>query len=171
MSARFKHRYALALGASTLAAILCSSALAQEDWKEIDAPPAPAWRQEGLIPIEMPIRTNLSFGLDPRTVSIGSDFVVRYVIVASSSSGSVNAMYEGLRCDTREVKTYARASAPGEWRPVAEPQWRTLDITQSANRHSLALARQGVCESSSLSATTVPELLRRLKNPPQNLNP
>ena len=30
---------------------------------------------------------------------IGKDGIVRYVVVATSATGAVNAMYEGLRCD------------------------------------------------------------------------
>lgn len=136
-----------------------------EPWQEAEAPPPPAWRMDKLIPIDMPIRTDLSFGIDAATLSIGPDWVVRYVVVAYRPGGSTNAIYEGLRCDTAEVKTYARASEPGKWSPVGSPIWRPLDVTQSATRHSLALARQGLCESSAVGGRTPAELVRRLQTP------
>ena len=34
--------------------------------------------------------------------------MVRYVVVATSDSGAVNAIYEGIRCDTGRFKVYAR---------------------------------------------------------------
>lgn len=142
-----------------------SGTCADEDWQEADAPPPPAWRMDKLIPIDMPIRTDLSFGIDPATLSIGPDWVVRYVVVAYRPGGSTNAIYEGLRCNTAEVKTYARASEPGKWSPVGSPIWRPLDVTQSATRHSLALARQGLCESSAVGGRTPAELARRLQAP------
>lgn len=150
----------LAFGLFTL-----SGACADQDWQEAEAPLPPAWRMDKLIPIDMPIRTDLSFGIDPVTLTIGPDWVVRYVVVAYRPGGSTNAIYEGLRCNTAEVKTYARASEPGKWSPVGSPIWRPLDVTQSATRHSLALARQGLCDSSAVGGRTPAELVRRLQMP------
>jgi hypothetical protein len=67
------------------------------DWKEAEAPPPPALRTDGLIPLDVP-RSALRFCVDPASVAVGSDGIVRYVVVATSSSGAVNAMYEGIRC-------------------------------------------------------------------------
>lgn len=167
MPAKFKH--ALTWMVLLIASLITVPAhAADEDWQEAEAPPPPSWRKEGLIVIELPIRTSLIFGVDPSTLTIGPDWVVRYVMVAYNPTGSVNAMYEGLRCDTGEFKTYARASEPGHWNMVAAPVWRELDNTQSATRHALALARQGACESHGIGARTVAELIRRLKNPRQD---
>jgi len=121
-----------------------------------------------LIVIELPIRSSLIFGVDPSTLTIGPDWVVRYVMVAYNPTGSVNAMYEGLRCDTGEFKTYARASEPGHWKKVETPVWRELDNTQSATRHALALARQGACEGHGVGSRTAAELIQRLKSPRQD---
>lgn len=164
-----KFRQVLALLATLMATTATMPSLAADDeWQEAEAPPPPAWRKEGLVAIEMPIRTSLTFGVDPTTVTIGPDWVVRYVMVAYNPRGSVNAMYEGLRCDTGEVKTYARSSEPGQWNKVAAPVWRELDVTQSATRHALAFARQGACDGNAVGGRTPAELIRRLKNPSQN---
>ncbi len=161
MPVNFKSLLALlVLGFFTL-----SGACADEDWQEAEAPPPPSWRKDGLIAIDMPIRTSLSFGIDPSTVTLGPDWVVRYVVVAYSSAGSANAIYEGLRCDTAEVKTYARASESDKWSLVANPSWRPLDVTQSATRHSLALARQGFCDGRAAGGRTPAELIRRIQAP------
>ena len=64
------------------------------DWRETDAPPPPAIKLDGLIPLDMP-RSALRFGVDPASVSLGSDSIVRYVVVAVSATGAVNALYEG----------------------------------------------------------------------------
>lgn len=141
---------------------------ADEDWEEAEAPPPPAWHKEGLVTIDMAIRTGLTFGVDPTTLTIGPDWVVRYVMVAYNPNGSTNAIYEGLRCDTGQVKTYARATEPGQWHVVANPVWRDLDITQAATRHSLALARQGACDGRTVGALKPEELIRRLKTQSPN---
>lgn len=164
-----KFRLVLALLAALMAVTVAIPALAADDeWQEAEAPPPPAWHKNGLIAIEMPIRTSLNFGVDPTTLTIGPDGVVRYVMVAYNPTGSVNAMYEGLHCDTGEVKAYARASEPGQWNKVATPVWRELDVTQSATRHALAFARQGACDGNAPGGRTAAELIRRLKSPPQN---
>lgn len=113
------------------------------DWRE-EAPPAPpAVTTRGLIPLE--IRTgSLRFGVDPASISIGQDGIVRYVVVASSPTGTVNAMYEGLRCRTGEFKVYARHNPDSGWVPVREADWQPLR-EQRNSRHSLHIARAGAC--------------------------
>jgi len=155
---------ALALAAGLA---LAQSAPAPDDFREIEAPPPPAYRKEGLIAIDMPPYTTLKFGVDPATLSIGSDGVVRYVMVAYSASGSVNALYEGLRCATGEVKTYARSSELGHWTVVSAPQWRAIDKSP-ATRHTLVLAKQGVCDGWTVAARNAPDLIRLLRTPRTN---
>lgn len=148
---------------------LSSPVAAESDWKEVEAPPPPTFSKQGLIAIDVPGYTSLKFGVDPASLSIGSDGVLHYVMVAYSSSGSINAMYEGLRCDTAEFKTYARSSEAGHWNVVKEPQWRALDAREAATRHSLTLARQGACDGHILAAKTVPELIRLIRFPRKSL--
>lgn len=161
MRASFLLAPALALAAGLS---LAQNVATVDDFKEIQAPPPPAYRKDGLVAIDMPPYTSLKFGVDPATLSVGSDGVVRYVMVAYSSSGSINAMYEGLRCATGEVKTYARSSELGHWTVVSEPQWRAVDKSPST-RHTLALARQGVCDGWTLAAKNAPDLIRLLRTP------
>lgn len=113
------------------------------DWREIEAPPAPAFTVEGLIPLAAP-RSELRFGVAPASITIGNDGVVRYVVVASSPSGAVNAMYEGIRCKTGEYKTYARHNPGSGWVIARDPQWMSLQAAPMP-RHALAIARNGAC--------------------------
>lgn len=118
------------------------------EWKELDAPAPPPLRTQGLIPIEV-AGTSLRFGVDPASISIGTDRVVRYVVVAQSSSGAVNAMYEGLRCDAGEVKVFARYTPGQGWVPVTDGEWQPVRGGSAITRHSLAIARGGACMESS----------------------
>jgi hypothetical protein len=133
---------ALALAGASLA-VSAQVAPADPDWKEVDAPPPPALRTSGLVPVEVP-GTSLQFGVDPASVSIGADRIVRYVIVATSPSGTVNAMYEGIRCDAGEVKVYARHNPDSGWVPSRGGEWQPLNRTPNS-RHSLEVARSGAC--------------------------
>lgn len=113
------------------------------EWKEVEAPPPPPLRTSGLIPIEV-AGTSLHFAVDPRSVTVGADDVVRYVVVASSTTGTVNGIYEGLKCDSGEVKVYARHNPDSGWVPARDPQWVPLQSAPSAH-YSLQIARSGAC--------------------------
>jgi hypothetical protein len=114
------------------------------DWKEVEVPPPPAFDLKRLIPIEVSRQSHLQWGIDPETVKITSDGIVRYVVVARSSSGVVNAMYEGLRCNKAESRTYARHNPDSGWVKASESEWKSLlDVQRSS--HASAIARQGLC--------------------------
>lgn len=137
---------------------------ADPEWKEVDVPPPPIISQEQLIPIEMPIFLSLKFGVDPATLTVTKDGVVRYVIVAKSDSGATSAMYEGIRCSTGEFRTYARQNSGGQWSNVRDAQWRPLN-DNNTSRHARALAHQGVCEGRSVAATNPAKIIAALRNP------
>ncbi|MGJ7544467.1 CNP1-like family protein [Variovorax sp. LT1R16] len=156
-----------------LAGLLCSlggAAVGQvfqgPDWKESDTPPAPAFDLRRLVPIEVPAYMTLKFGVDPATIVITGDGLVRYVVVGTNKAGNaVNAFYEGVRCATGEMKSYARSSGNG-WETVANPEWRPMVLMNSNYTHALAV--QGLCRSGAPRAS-VGEMVRRLKNPVQEL--
>ena len=89
-------------------------------------------------------RATLRFGIDPASITVGKDGIVRYVVVASSPTGAVNALYEGIRCNTAEVKVYARHNPDSGWVPVATSEWMALHDRPNV-RHSLLVARTGAC--------------------------
>lgn len=149
-------------------AVLASGAFAalveiDPDWKEVDVPAPPAFNKEKLIPLEMPSYVSLKFGIDPATITVASDRVVRYVVVATNASGSTTAMYEGIRCTSREFKTYARLGSNGQWNSVKNPQWRALD-DNNTSPHALALARQGACDGRAAAASSAADVVRGLIN-------
>lgn len=134
--------------AIALLVVACSSAIAQvipsnADWQEGDAPPPPALKTQGLVPLDMGPGTELRWGVDASSIRIGADRVIRYVVVGQGEGGAVNAFYEGLRCDTAEVRVYARHARDGDWVP-ASAGWVPLQGS-SATRHSLVFARSGGC--------------------------
>ena len=132
-----------------LALLFCAAAAHAQltppdpDWKEAEAPPPPPVTTSGLVPLEMPGST-LRFGVDPASVSVGADGIVRYVVVATSATGAVNAMYEGIRCGTGEFKVYARHNPGSGWTIAKDSQWGRLH-DQPQSRHSLVVARHGAC--------------------------
>lgn len=139
------------------------------DWKEVEAPPPPAFDVQRLEPIAMPPYMSLKFGVDPATITITGDGVVRYVVVASSrnggAGGATNAFYEGVRCSTSEVKSYARFSG-GKWDLVERPEWKSFrDLNSSYARQ---LASQALCRGNA-PRTSVRDMMANLRNPAREL--
>jgi len=132
------------------------------DWKELQAPPPPVFEMSRLVPFDVSINSALQFGVDPATITIGKDGVVRYVIVARSASGAVNGLYEGMRCSTGEVRTYARYNASGGWNRSENNEWRSM-WGNPATRHTFMFARQGGC-SGNATPLSVQDIVRSLRN-------
>ena len=148
-------------------AVACASAQTipdpAADWQEVDAPPPPALRTQGLVPVEVLRSGTMHFGVDPASISVGADRVVRYVVVATSSSGTVNGIYEGIRCDTGEVKVYARHNPDSGWVPARDPQWQNIFNTANTS-HSLAIARSGACMENAPN-TSAAQIVQDLRAP------
>ncbi|MFM0735652.1 CNP1-like family protein [Paraburkholderia xenovorans] len=84
----------------------------QSNWVEnkVDSlPPLP--QDANLLPFEVSGNTPLHFAVDSKSLTVGNDGVVRYVVVVTSPSGARNVNYEGIRCDTYEWRQYAGLNA------------------------------------------------------------
>ncbi|MES2784041.1 MAG: CNP1-like family protein [Pseudomonadota bacterium] len=148
--------------ASALCALAASASLAQlapldPDWRESDAPPPPVLRTDGLIELEMP-GALLRFGVDPQSITVGKDGVVRYVVVAKSATGTINANYEGIRCAAGEVRIYARHTPGAGWTQTPDTPWVAL------SRHSLQVARTGGCLGNGTNMTAA-DVVRDMRAP------
>ena len=98
----------------------------EKKWTEsgIELPPYP--QQANLLRAYITGLTAFKFYVDSKSITIGSDGVVRYSLVAISSSGASNASYEGMRCDKAEYKVYAFGSGDQTWVPAPNPQWKPV---------------------------------------------
>ena len=79
----------------------------------------------------------LRYAIDGATLSVDDKGVVRYVVVARSSSGAQNVSFEGMRCKSGEQRVYARQRAdgtwggePGAWRPIADVRLPHVRVLQ-----------------------------------------
>lgn len=133
-----------------------------EQWKETEAPPPPAFDMKRLVPLAMPPYMSLKFGVDPQTMTVTPDGVVRYVVVAYREAGNAtNAFYEAVRCATDEYKTYARYAGDG-WSQVATAEWKKIDDRNSI--YTSELAKQSLCRGRAPRAS-VSDMIRELKRP------
>lgn len=132
------------------------------EWKETEVPPPPKFDTNKLLSIEMPSYMTSKFGVDPATIAITGDGIVRYVVVASNSaSGGVNAFYEGVRCASEETKSYARYGSEG-WRATTNPEWKSFRDLRSS--YARELANQGLCRGHAPRAS-VAEIVRYISQP------
>ena len=131
------------------------------EWKEADVPPPPALRMSDLVPIDVRGSSELRYGVDPASVGVGEDAVVRFVAVASSRSGAVNALYQGVRCDRAEYRVYARSSGQG-WHAV-ETQWKPMGDGPEA-RLARAIAEAGACRGHAPDGSAS-QIVRELRMP------
>jgi CNP1-like family len=156
----------LAIGLGVAASGFAQLLATDPDWRESDAPAPAALNLNDLLPFEVVKTSNLSWALDPTAVKIVGDGLVRYVAVARSASGTLNALYEAINCSNGEVKTYARivskeAEVAGKaWVVVADPKW--ISMYDAPSKHALALAKQGVCTGNT-AAQNVNEIVTSLK--------
>ena len=135
-------------------------------WQEAAPTTLPSFNPDRLVRFQLSAASELVYGIDPDTLTIGPDGVIRYVMVARSPSGALNALYDGLRCQTGEVKTYARwvpddAGRGGQWNTAGNAEWRSL-FNQHGSRPALVLARSGLCDGPTPNAP-VSRMLRDLR--------
>ncbi len=76
------------------------------------------------VPIEI-AGSSLDMFIDERSLSVGADGVVRYVLVLSAQSGAENVFFEGIRCATRELRSYAYGTSRSAWQSV-DTAWAPL---------------------------------------------
>jgi len=106
--------------------------------------------------------------IDPASLNIGADRVVRYWVSLRSKSGADNTMYEGLRCTTHEYKTYAYGSkkTPGGFKAMESEHWLTTKAVRGRGfRHELD--DQYFCYYG--NPRPLQEILSRIKNASRGL--
>lgn len=107
----------------------------------------PAYPKEGnLLQFDAGAATQHRFFIDPESISVGDDGIVRYTLVVKTAGGSSNVSFEGMRCDSRELKVYAFGRTDGSWIAARDPQWRRIEY-QEVNRHHGALYTEVLCRN------------------------
>ena len=131
------------------------------NWKEVEIK-LPAYpKMDELIEFFVSSASSFRFFIDPVSLSpAGRDGVVRYTLVAHSSSGVANVSYEGMRCSTNSYKLYALGNE-GRW-SVRESDWRPLE-PRSVQRWHLELRSRYFCPGNApiYTAAEGVDLLRR----------
>lgn len=130
-------------------------------WTEVLSALPPAPRAADLIPFNVSGASQYRFAIDGYTLSIGTDGVYRFVLVATSPQGSRNVTYEGIRCETGEKKIYATGQPDGRWVKSRSAAWTPIEEVGN-NRQEAALMKEYFCIDS-YPTRSLQEILVRLR--------
>ena len=131
-----------------------------EQWKESEISPPPYPRDENLLVVSLPVTDTLKIYIDRASLSRGPDRVARFSLVVESSSGVRSVFYDGLRCETREYKTYAIGNPEQTFTPVKNPAWRQIP-RPAANAFRYHLYQHYICDAHAFPRTPE-DVARRL---------
>lgn len=131
--------------------------------QEVPLPPYPA-DNEALIGLD----TNFAgyrYYIDPESVSVGEeDQVARYTVVVEAEDGARNVLYEGIRCDLGQYKTYAYGTGKGPFHAMPGAKWKDIRSTD-AFRYRRDLLDFYVCEGSVVRFDPQ-QIVKRIQYPP-----
>lgn len=135
-----------------------------KNWTEI-VPVLPAKPVDtNLVSFYVSPQTRFRFAVDIHSITIGKDGVVHYTLVATSEEGISNVSFEGMRCATKERKTYAYGRADGTWIHARSDPWEPVAERDGPNRQDAALYKDVVCKDG--LPLNVKEVVTRLEGNP-----
>ena len=138
----------------------------KKSWQELQAQIPSYPKPENLLRFDAGANTANAFFVDSASVSVGDDGVVRYTLMVRTGGGATNVSFEGIRCDTRELKIYAFGRPNSDWSRARDTRWREITFREINNHHQ-TLFREHFCPTRKTIAT-VPQILQTLKyGPPQ----
>jgi hypothetical protein len=131
-------------------------------WKE-EVPGLPAYPVNDRLlemPADLPGRDFRVF-IDPGSLSVGGDHVMRYTLVIVSSTGVRNISFEGLHCGKREYRRYAYGSDDA-WVPIEASPWQKVSDS-GTDRYRHVLYWDYLCNPGRANLDAG-EMLRRIRN-------
>jgi hypothetical protein len=106
-----------------------------KEWKELESP-LPAFPSPEKL-LRFPVTpSNFEFFIDPGSLSVGSDGVVRFTLLARSASGAENVTFEGMRCFTGERRVYAYGQSDKSWAKARSGAWTPIGSSNRAPHFS-----------------------------------
>jgi hypothetical protein len=115
-----------------------------KQWQELAVQLPAAPKDETLVSFYVSPASDSRFLIDTATVSVGSDGVVRYVLVIDAAGGARNVSYEGMRCESRERRIYASGRRDGGWSKSRNNEWIRIQDA-NMNRQHAALFLEYFC--------------------------
>ena len=130
-----------------------------ESWKESETGLPPYPHDPDLLPIPLSARDTLKVYIDQKSLSRAADGVLRFTLVVESVRGARSVLFEGMRCETREYKTYAIGTRERRLQQVKDPRWKQISDSE-INAFRYALFKHYACDDAH-TARTPKELVQR----------
>lgn len=133
----------------------------EEAWREATLALPPYPDQARLLELDIDTGANpFRYYLDPESLSVGADRVVRFTTVIVSPSGVRNVTYEGLHCGERTQRRFAYGSG-GDWHPLPGADWERISGA-GTQRYRKVLYEKYMCPPAE-PARDPEQILRRLR--------
>ena len=128
--------------------------------KEAPLPAFPVMKN--LLTVDTGPTARQAFAIDPASLSIADQYVVRYTVVATSSSGAKNVSFEGINCMSMQFKRYAYGTRDGKWVRPREEKWAPISsMAQNQFHHTV---RQFFFCQAGFPAGTPQDILDRVRD-------
>lgn len=149
---------ALVAGCSIVASHAMAKEVRQPDdpW-ELEYQERKAWKEEtttlprqpnesDLIAIDAGrIASGTQYLIDLTSLSLKADKVTRYTVVIESQTGVRNVFHEGIRCKTREYKTYGFVNSQGAFKKISPASWKHV-FGHGLSDHRAVLHKYYLCD-------------------------
>lgn len=133
----------------------------EKSWQEISVQFPAAPLSENLLPFYVSPTATRSFAIDAKSLTVGTDGVIRYTLVTRSEAAAINISYEGIRCKSFEKKLYAFGHSDGSWSRSRHHEWEKINAL-AANPHHSVLAKDFFCRQN-VVAGREKDILNRLR--------
>jgi hypothetical protein len=145
----------------------------KKPWSELQTQLPPYPKPENLVKFDLGSNTSNQYFVDESSISVGDDGVVRYTLVIKAGGGASNVSFEGIRCDTRQVRVYAFGHPDHQWSRARDIAWRDIR-PREINGYHYALQRDYYCTDAVFrerTANKVREIVGALKRGPARFEP
>jgi hypothetical protein len=124
----------------------------EKPWSEVEVQLPAFPEKENLIAFKVGAVVEPRFYVDGKSISVGPDGVIRYVLVVVSAQGAQNISFEGMRCDTLERRFYASGRADKTWSKARNNKW--VRVQGTSNNHHVELFSNNFCVGRIVSPST-----------------
>lgn len=149
---------ALVAGCSIMASHAMAKDLREPDdpW-ELEYQDEKAWKEEATTLPQPPNERDLisldagraasgtQYLIDLSSLSLKPDQVTRYTVVVESRTGVRNVFHEGIRCKTREYKTYGFVNSQGAFKEISQASWKHV-FGHGLSDHRAVLHKHYLCD-------------------------
>jgi len=133
----------------------------EKPWAEIEVQ-LPAFPADGnQVAFTVGANDSTRYLIDKKSMSFGTDSVLRFTLTVISATGAKNISYEGMRCSTGERRYYAFGRPDGTWSKARSNQW--VKIHGTSNNHHVELYSNYFCAPGTASISSAEDALRALE--------